>query len=87
MVQTPHKPLTILICDEFITALDSLPLQKKKQAWDKIRLLTTNPFHNSLNTHRLNNAKGFWECYVNDGDRLIYRNRGRNSSAMENRRS
>lgn len=72
MMQSQHEPRPIFICDEFITALDALPAEKRKQAWDKVKLLATNPFHNSLQCHRLNGAKGLWECYVNSGDRIIY---------------
>ncbi len=72
MAQSQHDPLPIFICDEFITALDTLPAEKRKQAWDKVKLLATNPFHNSLQAHRLHAAKGLWECYINAGDRIIY---------------
>src|SRR5579859_4467238 len=72
MDHTQRQPLPILVCDEFISALDAFTAEKKRQAWEKIRLLATNPFHNSLNAHRIHNAKGLWECYVNEGDRIIY---------------
>src|SRR6266536_778306 len=71
-LQLQRQPLPILICDEFMMVLDSFPADKKKQAWEKIKRLATNPFHNSLNAHRIHNAKGLWECYVNSADRIIY---------------
>src|SRR5712691_5378170 len=77
MAQVPGEPLQVLICDEFIVALDSFPAEKKKQAWDKIRLLAMNPHHNSLQSHRVHGAEGMWECYVNDGYRIIYDIKGR----------
>ncbi len=72
MSSRPPASLPILISADFKTAFDELPKVKQRQAHDKIQRLATNPYHNSLNAHKLNNAKGMWECYINEGDRLIY---------------
>ncbi len=68
-------PSNILVSDKFLKMLGKLTNQQKRQADQKIALLAENPSHPSLKAHRLNawKAQGFWECYINDGDRLIYR--------------
>ncbi len=68
-------PSNILVSDKFLKMLDKLTTQQQKQAEQKIALLAENPRHPSLKAHRLTAWKeqGFWECYINDGDRLIYR--------------
>ncbi len=43
---------------------------------EKIQLLALNPRHPSLNVHQVRRArKGIWECYVSDGDRMLYESR------------
>jgi superfamily I DNA/RNA helicase/mRNA-degrading endonuclease YafQ of YafQ-DinJ toxin-antitoxin module len=68
-------PSNILVSDKFLKMLGSLTDQQKRQVDQKIELLAENPRHPSLKAHRLTawKAQGFWECYINDGDRLIYR--------------
>ena len=62
----------ILISDDFLSSLDALKPDLKERALDKIRLLSENPAHPSLNTHKINRVPGKWECYLTSAHRLIY---------------
>ena len=62
----------IVVSDEFLNALDALPVDLKERALQKIGLLAENPAHPSLNAHKLNRAPGKWECYITDNHRLIF---------------
>jgi len=62
----------IVVSDEFLNALDTLPIDLKERALQKIGLLAQNPAHPSLNAHKLSRAPGKWECYITDNHRLIY---------------
>ena len=62
----------IVVSDDFLSSFDALESGLKDRALDKIRLLAENPAHPSLNAHKLHSAAGKWECYITQGDRLIY---------------
>ena len=51
----------------------------KKIVLEKIRLLSENPRHPSLNVHPLHNIKAnIWDCYITDKMRLLYENKDGN---------
>lgn len=62
----------IVISDEFDGQLATMPLELRQRALDKLKKLAENPYHPSLNAHRLHAAEGKWECYVTDSHRIIY---------------
>lgn len=62
----------IVVSDDFLSNLDALTPDLKERALTKIRLLSENPTHPSLNTHRIKRAPGKWECYISSDHRLIY---------------
>jgi len=64
--------MDILISDEFQTGLDDLPADLRSRALEKIELLISNPRHPSLQSHRVNRARGKWECYFTNIHRIIY---------------
>lgn len=62
----------IVVSDDFLSNLDALAPDLKERALAKIRLLSENPAHPSLNAHKINRAPGKWECYISSDHRLIY---------------
>lgn len=64
--------MDLLITDEFRAALDSFEQGLRAQALHKVQLLADNPFHPSLQVHRIRNTDNKWECYVNVSHRIIY---------------
>lgn len=62
----------IILSDESLGALESMPVELRERALQKIRLLADNPAHPSLNAHRLKRAAGKWECYITSAHRIIY---------------
>jgi superfamily I DNA/RNA helicase len=62
----------IVVSDEFLVALDSMPPELKDRALEKIGLLSENPAHPSLKTHRVHRTKDKWEGYITDAHRVIY---------------
>ena len=70
--------LELVVSDDFLNDLNGLEANLRRQAMNKIRILADNPRHPGLNAHRLERikAKNIWECYVTDGDRVIYEQDG-----------
>ncbi len=69
--------LTIELTPEAKDALDEMSPELRREAWERIHLLSTNPVHPhpSLNAHRLRALEGIhdkWECYVTMAYRIIY---------------
>jgi len=62
----------LVVSDEFLSELDLLSSELKERSLEKIRLLTENPAHPSLNAHKLNRVPNKWECYISMSHRLIY---------------
>lgn len=62
----------LLVSDEFLSELDLLTSELKERSLEKIRLLSENPAHPSLNAHKLNRVPNKWECYISMSHRLIY---------------
>ena len=65
----------ILLSPEAVASLGSFPSDLRHQSSDKLTLLATNPFHPSLNAHRLERlgtVHDKWECYINHSCRIIY---------------
>jgi len=62
----------IVVSDEFLGALDAMPYELKERALEKIGLLSENPKHPSLKTHRVRRTKDKWEGYITDAHRVIY---------------
>ena len=62
----------IVVSDDFLAGLESLPTDLRERALSKVRLLADNPAHPSLKAHRVKRTQGKWECYITDGHRLIY---------------
>ena len=62
----------IVVSDEFLSGLDELPPDLKERALEKIGLLSENPKHPSLKTHRVRRTKDKWEGYITDAHRVIY---------------
>lgn len=68
----------LVVSDDFLNDLNGLRPDQQKWVMSKIRLLEDNPRHPSLQVHRVERikAKDIWECYLSDGDRLIYEQKG-----------
>src|SRR5579883_1761937 len=63
----------IRVTQDFDTAFRSLLKKKQEIIKRKVFYLAGNPFHPSLNAHRVKQADGqIWECYVDQGMRLLY---------------
>ena len=63
----------ILMTQDFDLAFQQLQPQKRAIVKRKIHYLLTNPFHSSLNAHRVKQAgENIWECYIDQGMRLLY---------------
>lgn len=63
----------VLMSDTFEQSFSRLPLSMRDIVKRKIRLLSENPGHPSLNTHRLHSAKAnIWDCYISESMRLLY---------------
>lgn len=65
----------VFLSPEAVESLNGLPAELRHQSSDKLALLATNPFHPSLNAHRLTGLKNVhdkWECYINTSYRIIY---------------
>jgi mRNA-degrading endonuclease YafQ of YafQ-DinJ toxin-antitoxin module len=62
-----------LMSDAFEQTFSRLPFPMRDIVKRKIRLLSENPGHPSLNTHRLHNVKAnIWDCYISESMRLLY---------------
>ena len=63
----------IRVTQDFDVAFHSLPAQKQEIIKRKVQYLARNPYHPSLNAHRVKQADGqIWECYIDQGTRLLY---------------
>ena len=65
----------ILLSPGAVASLGSFSSDLRRQSSDKLTLLATNPFHPSLNAHRLERlgtVHDKWECYINHSCRIIY---------------
>ena len=65
----------IVLSPEAVASLGSFPSELRHQSSEKLTLLATNPFHPSLNAHRLERlgtVHDKWECYINRSCRIIY---------------
>jgi superfamily I DNA/RNA helicase/mRNA-degrading endonuclease YafQ of YafQ-DinJ toxin-antitoxin module len=62
----------LIVSDDFLSGLDELTPDLKNRAMEKIKLLSENPAHPSLNAHKLKKFDGKWECYINMAYRIIY---------------
>jgi mRNA-degrading endonuclease YafQ of YafQ-DinJ toxin-antitoxin module len=74
-VETTTMIPEILLSAEAVDALGSLPAELRHLSSEKLTLLAANPFHPSLNAHRLTGLKNVhdkWECYINHSYRIIY---------------
>ncbi|MCX6064100.1 MAG: ATP-dependent helicase [Caldiserica bacterium] len=74
-METTVMTREVLLSPEAIESLGSLPAELHHQSSEKLTLLATNPFHPSLNAHRLTGLKNVhdkWECYINLSHRIIY---------------
>jgi addiction module RelE/StbE family toxin len=58
----------------FEKKFERLPKNLQKIAVRKILLFENNPFHPSLNTHKLKGPlNGFWSFYINKNYRVLFR--------------
>jgi len=62
----------LIVSDDFLTGLDELNPELKERAIEKIKILSENPSHPSLNAHKIKKTEGKWECYINMAYRIIY---------------
>ncbi len=62
----------LVVSNEFLSELELLSSELKERSMEKIRLLSENPAHPSLNAHRLIRVPNKWECYITLSHRLIY---------------
>ncbi len=72
-----HVELEVEFTTEAKDALDEMSPDLRREAWERIHLLSGNPVHPhpSLNAHRLKSLEGIhdkWECYVTMAHRIIY---------------
>jgi superfamily I DNA/RNA helicase/mRNA-degrading endonuclease YafQ of YafQ-DinJ toxin-antitoxin module len=65
-------PVELVCTPNFIAALERLQDHEQKQVRATVAKLMENPHYPGLQAHRVKHAQGKWECYVNDGNRLIY---------------
>ncbi len=66
----------LLLSDEFKATLDDCPQELRSRVMDAIQRLRVDPGHPGLKAHRIKNTPGKWECYVNQGWRIIYDREG-----------
>lgn len=74
-METTAMTCEVLLSPEAVDSLGALPTELRHQSSEKLNLLATNPFHPSLNAHRLTGLKNVhdkWECYINLSYRIIY---------------
>ncbi len=69
--------LAIALTSDAMSALDAMSPELRREAWERIHLLTDNPMHPhpSLQAHRLQRLKKVtdkWECYITTSHRIIY---------------
>ncbi len=64
--------LELLLSDEFKVTMDACQKEVGNQVLNTIQRLRVDPGHPGLKAHRLKNAPGKWECYVNESWRIIY---------------
>ena len=58
----------------FEKKFEKLPKNLQRIATKKIILFENNPFHPSLNTHKLKGPlRGFWSFYINKNFRVLFR--------------
>ncbi|PJF42140.1 MAG: hypothetical protein CUN50_05270 [Candidatus Thermofonsia Clade 1 bacterium] len=67
--------IPILVTERFQKSLERYRRNGRGNVEEKIKLLLSNPAqpHPSLKAHRIKKNADFWEMYLTDGDRLIYR--------------
>ncbi len=51
----------------------SLPKAVQKKFKKQLRFLASNPQHPSLRIHRIRGSGGYWEFYVDDAYRCVFR--------------
>jgi superfamily I DNA/RNA helicase/mRNA-degrading endonuclease YafQ of YafQ-DinJ toxin-antitoxin module len=68
----------LVVSDDFLNDLGQLQPERSRQVMNKLHILADNPRHPSLQAHRLERikTKNLWECYINQGDRLIFEPEG-----------
>jgi mRNA-degrading endonuclease RelE of RelBE toxin-antitoxin system len=54
----------------------ALPKPVQKKFNKQIRFLAKNPRHPSLHIHRIRGSSGYWEFYLNDAYRCVFRRAG-----------
>ncbi|NLA26785.1 MAG: hypothetical protein GX878_05260, partial [Firmicutes bacterium] len=62
----------LLLSDEFKATLDACPQALRRRSMDTIQRLRVDPGHPGLNAYRIKSTPGKWECYMNQGWRIIY---------------
>jgi superfamily I DNA/RNA helicase/mRNA-degrading endonuclease YafQ of YafQ-DinJ toxin-antitoxin module len=65
------------VTKDFRRAFDDLQTQKQRIVEEKVNLLLNDPRYNSLNAHKAVRARtrtSIWECYIDEGMRLLYEN-------------
>ncbi len=55
----------------------ALPAAIKAKFKKQLRLLAANPRHPSLNIHRIRGSSGYWEFYIDDAYRCVFRREGK----------
>jgi mRNA-degrading endonuclease YafQ of YafQ-DinJ toxin-antitoxin module len=66
--------MKVIATRSFRDAYKRLPAHVRKMVDNTIDLLASNPYHPSLQAHRLHQAKAedVWSCYVSINKRLLY---------------
>jgi mRNA-degrading endonuclease RelE of RelBE toxin-antitoxin system len=54
----------------------ALPKSVQKKFKKQLRFLAENPRHPSLHIHRIRGSNDYWEFYINDAYRCVFRREG-----------
>lgn len=76
-------PLRLEILPRFKRARRRKTLAMKESIDDCVALLSENPRHPGLHTHRVQGRRGVWEAYVNQANRVTFQY-GENSIILRN---
>lgn len=64
--------MTLVVSPKFVKALLKKPPELQAAIKECISRLEADPRAPGLHCHRVQGAKGVWEAYVDDGNRLTY---------------
>ena len=82
MAEEPYF-LTHEFSERFKKSYKKASDQLQKQVLGTVKKLIADPTRPGLETHSIKPDKYYWEAYINDRDRLIYRPEGRHLKVVD----